>query len=290
MAPEQADGLPVDGRADLFSVGVVLYRMLAGKSPFQRDTMTATLKALAMHAPAPAATLAADLPAAAAGLIDRMIAKEPAGRPATAKAALAEVERALREAVAAKPAGPSPVAVPTPSATDVVAAPAAPAEPAARSVAPQSKRKLWLGLGGVLAVALVVVVVIKITNSDGSVTKIEVPDGAKVEVEKDGKTVAVVGPDNPAAKPFPFELTPEPLSKVEPARRWRRTLWCNGRPRCRDCGAGRWIPLCRGRDTKGSPTARTAAGWPALGETAAFDCSTRKLARRGASSRRGRAC
>ena len=51
MAPEQARGPPVDARADLFSLGVVLYRILTGMSPFQRGTTIATLTALAIETP-----------------------------------------------------------------------------------------------------------------------------------------------------------------------------------------------------------------------------------------------
>jgi formylglycine-generating enzyme required for sulfatase activity len=98
MAPEQARGLEVDARADLFSVGVVLHHMLGGQSPFKRDTYNATILAIATEVPPPAASFGV-IPDKMAGLIDRLLAKCPDGRPATAKAALAvvlEVEQQLR--------------------------------------------------------------------------------------------------------------------------------------------------------------------------------------------------
>jgi serine/threonine protein kinase len=113
MAPEQARELPLDARADLFSVGVVLYRMIAGNSPFQRESLYATLAALVEHDPPPSASFRV-VPDDLAGLIDRLLAKSPDGRPASAKAALAvvlEVEQQLRPV---RPASSGVVPVPVP--------------------------------------------------------------------------------------------------------------------------------------------------------------------------------
>ncbi len=122
MAPEQAAGRPVDPRADLFSVGVVMYQMAAGRNPFQRGDVWATLTALAVDMPPPAGSVAAGLPHGLGVLIDRLVAKNPADRPASARAALAElaeVDRAMK--------GGSPVTVPAVNAE--VSAPPVAAEP-----------------------------------------------------------------------------------------------------------------------------------------------------------------
>ncbi len=86
LAPEQARSNPVDGRADLFSLGVVMYRMLTGELPFRgKDTM-ATLLAVTSDAPKSLTELNADVPPALAALVQQLLAKRPEDRPASAQA------------------------------------------------------------------------------------------------------------------------------------------------------------------------------------------------------------
>jgi serine/threonine protein kinase len=87
MSPEQADGQPPDARSDLFSLGCVLYRMATGEPPFRGATLTATLRAVAECAPPPAHERNPAVPRALSDVIRRLLARDPASRPASARAA-----------------------------------------------------------------------------------------------------------------------------------------------------------------------------------------------------------
>ncbi len=86
MAPEQAVGDAVDARSDLFSLGCVLYQLLAGKAPFRGATMTALLLAVVRNEPTPLEQLRQDLPAGLTQLVRQLLAKDPALRPSSARA------------------------------------------------------------------------------------------------------------------------------------------------------------------------------------------------------------
>ncbi len=80
MSPEQARGLPVDHRSDQFSLGTVLYEMLAGKRAFRGETPADTLTAIIRDEPEPLETLAPSVPPPVRWLVERCLAKEPDGR------------------------------------------------------------------------------------------------------------------------------------------------------------------------------------------------------------------
>jgi len=80
MAPEQVRGRQVDGRADLFAFGAVLYEMVTGQRAFQRDTPADTMTAILKEDPPELQTVRADLPPALDRIIRHCLEKNPAER------------------------------------------------------------------------------------------------------------------------------------------------------------------------------------------------------------------
>jgi len=95
MSPEQVLCQEVDGRSDLYSIGVMFYRLLTGKLPFPADTSHDMVKSQISEAPTPARQHRAELPAWTLTILDRAMAKLPADRYQTAE----EFRRALMDAI-----------------------------------------------------------------------------------------------------------------------------------------------------------------------------------------------
>lgn len=76
MSPEQVQGKEIDQRSDLFSLGVVLYELIAKQNPFKRDSEAATLKAVSDDLPEPLARFKSDLPDGLQAIIDKALEKD----------------------------------------------------------------------------------------------------------------------------------------------------------------------------------------------------------------------
>src|SRR3954471_20482050 len=96
FSPEQAQGLPVDSRSDLYSVGVVLYELLTGQLPFEGEAPISIALKHVNERPAPVGQMRPGIPPALDAVVLRALEKDPALRFQTAEEFIAALEAARR--------------------------------------------------------------------------------------------------------------------------------------------------------------------------------------------------
>lgn len=91
MSPEQASGTAVDGRSDLFTVGVILYEMLTGHKAFDAESLPTLIMQIVQKSPVPIRQLSADAPVGLQKIVNKLLQKKPERRFQTG----GELQRAL---------------------------------------------------------------------------------------------------------------------------------------------------------------------------------------------------
>jgi WD40 repeat protein len=164
MAPEQARGEPVDHRADLFSLGSVLYAMCAGRPPFRAATTLAVLRQVSESEPTPIRELNPNVPDWLVKTMNQLLTKDLAKRPQSA----AELARLLECRLRRLQSGQD------------------------RDEAPPRRRWAWAAAAAlVLGLGLLAATVFRIRTAEGTLA-IEVND-PNVHVTVDGNEVAISG-------------------------------------------------------------------------------------------------
>jgi len=189
MPPEQAWGLPVDHRGDLFSLGVVLYHLLTGAPPFARNDVRAMLAAVVQDDPEPIADHCPGLHPDLRDLVTQMLEKDPDRRPKSAHEVSRELRR-IEQALADDRAGQLPAAT---TALDRSPRPAA-----------ARRRRGPYIVGGVTIVLALIFgflwhagVLFRVETSDGTILVEIEPADKPIEINvHEDKTVTIKDPND----------------------------------------------------------------------------------------------
>ncbi|MDW8252745.1 MAG: serine/threonine-protein kinase [Chloroflexota bacterium] len=169
MSPEQAQGLPVDGRADQYSLAVILYQMLTGHLPFVAETPVGIVLQHITKPPPPPRSLNPDIPPQVEAVLLRALSKDPEQRyptvadfldalNAAAQPSLRTSPRSVPLATTPRSAASLPAAATRPAVTPVVSPPEEPQTE--RQIMPSRRRgsRLFVALavGGVVCAALAI--------------------------------------------------------------------------------------------------------------------------------------
>jgi serine/threonine protein kinase/formylglycine-generating enzyme required for sulfatase activity len=212
MAPEQARGWPVDHRADLFSLGCVLYEASAGQRPFAGSDTMSILSSLALDTPTEPHLLNDKLSLPLSQLIMKLLEKDPARRPQTAREVAAALKKMQPEntivvVAQSRPMAPDPWAdidVSDGSITEFAAE--APSQPTtsrahgkrstkhSRPVARKPSSTKWLVIGGGAAAILLALAAVFYFQTKDGIVRVETNDpDFEVVFDKTGPTIRGTG-------------------------------------------------------------------------------------------------
>lgn len=122
LSPEQCEGRTIDGRSDIYSLGVTLYELLAGKTPYQADTPVGMLMKIVKGEYPPLGAIVPDIPADVEALVKRMMAQKPEQRFSSCLELIAAIETIKPQARTATPGAQEPLLTMVDPQTKAVAA------------------------------------------------------------------------------------------------------------------------------------------------------------------------
>ena len=215
MAPEQAQGEKLDQRADLFSLGSVLYQMLSGRPPFRAPNTVAVLKRVVEDDPRPIQEIIPEVPLWMCELIGHLHAKDPDERYSSAR----EVSDALAQCLVDVQEGRKPdIAVPAaPVTAETVLRPALPIQsrpatrsakmPLARAAAIAFLLLIALGFTEATGVTRLAPTVVRLFTGSGTLV-IEIDDpSATVAINGEEVTIRGAGVDRVTLRPGEYEIS-----------------------------------------------------------------------------------
>ena len=232
LSPEQAQGHPIDHRSDLYSLGIVLYEMLAGRPPFSGDSPVAIAYRHLSENPLPPSTHNAAIPPALDAAVLRAMEKDPDARYESAGQLRADLLAVAQGAgdydatvVAAPPAaagaaGATQMLPPLTEAATVAPPPVPPyAGPPADDVY-RRRRRVAIGLSALVLLAIVAVLALLADNDEGgrvavpSVVGLDV-DQAREALDGAGLRSVVEEADRPGPQNRVLEQRPEAQNETD---------------------------------------------------------------------------
>ncbi len=200
FSPEQAQGLPVDPRSDLYSLGCVLYEMLTARPPFTGDSPVAIAYKHVQEQPYPPSSVNPAVPASLEAIDMKLLEKDPAQRYPSAEDLRADLRRFLEgQPVSALGAAAAGAVAGAALADATVAVPATAASPAA-GVPPytaeepeKSRTGLYVGLLVVLLLLVAGILFFVGRNLGSSTKQVEVPSVINTAVADATNTLQAAG-------------------------------------------------------------------------------------------------
>jgi hypothetical protein len=211
LSPEQVLGFPLDGRADLYSLGLVLYECLTGKAPFTGATDGAIAIARLQRDPAPIRRSRPEVPVAVADAVFRLLARRPEDRPPTATAARALLVQA---ADGRDDATLPPLPLPPPNRSGAAGV-ARPADDDTGPGFPVRGRARAAIIGLAAAAALGVGAVAWASRDDRGTAAVQ-PQGPDVVTQPGGTLGSVPATLGPLGAPQPGPVTIQAVQELDP--------------------------------------------------------------------------
>jgi serine/threonine-protein kinase len=217
ISPEQIEGLPdIDGRTDIYSLGITLYQLVTGRVPFEADSEYSLMRKHLQEAPVPPVQWMPDVPQGLNEIILTAMEKDRSRRFQSA-AAMGAALRSLAASLGVTTAAPA-MSTPTPSSGWNAAAPAPSPEQAwGAPPAPQprkhSSRALYIVIGSVATIAVLVVAAMQLPRFFG--TRAGAPAAVESQAPPPEAQPAQQASETPAPAEQPAQ--PAPTAEAQPA-------------------------------------------------------------------------